>query len=637
MQTNTKRTVKWIAVLLFAATLLLGANMAFRTSAQAASGNVGRTYYADELKNSELAQSFYRVIEEMAQNGDFDGGVKEYDLAGKGTLTQAQIAEYVEGNSPKIPVAFGAARDAFYMDHPDLFYIDVHKLYLSAGTQGGKYAAYIGTGNAENYYLANTVTDAAAVAAAKVKYETAVETAVAAAKAHSNDIVERIKFVNKYIIDKTEYDYGAYENAQRGVEYDGYVDTAYGALVNGKAMCGGYARAFKAILDRLDIPCVLIMGSGDSGKSSGELQKGVEAHMWNAVQIKGLWYAVDVTWNDGAVNPERYMLLGDDEFSRNHFPDGTISSSGFELSYPALRALNYGVDKDENGFAFKDSGKAGRIQFGYFDMPDDRGDTRMVLTLGVSYAEKNAGQLFTEGKYLAFGQTFELNGEVTEQWYSPIVAAQSMGILPTDFTLSDLEEIGIVADEYSIIQLNYQQKQIRVAIFGCAPARIDGVYTSEQITNANMIAVSTVYGNNAYGTYIPAPRVTQRIPDEYGMMKNFDTQDITLVYSENLVDSEGNPVGEDYAVQLAVYGSTSGEMSAYARVENVRWNAKKKTLTFRFTPSKMYQHNCEMYTFVPVNLKGEKSGKTPEPGGYYSYKMKQVICPRVFNDGRLYM
>ena len=45
-----------------------------------------------------------------------------------GVLTEQQVSMYLDGDT-KVPVALGAARDAFYMDNPDLFYIDVYKLY----------------------------------------------------------------------------------------------------------------------------------------------------------------------------------------------------------------------------------------------------------------------------------------------------------------------------------------------------------------------------------------------------------------------------------------------------------------------------------------------------------------------------
>ncbi len=63
--------------------------------------------------------------------------------------------------------------------------------------------------------------------------------------------------------------------------------TAYGALVNGHAVCEGYARAFKLLCRYAGIKCILV--TGDS--------RGV-GHMWNMVELDSQWYHVDVTWDD---------------------------------------------------------------------------------------------------------------------------------------------------------------------------------------------------------------------------------------------------------------------------------------------------------------------------------------------------
>jgi hypothetical protein len=83
-------------------------------------------------------------------------------------------------------------------------------------------------------------------------------------------------------------------------------------------VCEGYAKAFKVLCDRLQIPCVLVDGDA---KSSLNGQPG--GHMWNYVCLSGRWYAVDVTWNDPYVtsSPSKkqsgyenhdWLLLGSD-------------------------------------------------------------------------------------------------------------------------------------------------------------------------------------------------------------------------------------------------------------------------------------------------------------------------------------
>ncbi len=631
---KTKR--KPLVAVLLAAALLLVASLAslvwavgYRSRAVAADGeNVGRTYYYDELKNSELARRFYGVMREMQEQGKLDGGTYEYDLSK--ILTEKEIADYVNG-SAKVPVAFGAARDAFYMDNPDLFYIDVYKLYLSAGMQEGKYVAYVGTGNADNYYADYTVGSAADVATVKASYETEIAKAVEAAKANNADVVTQIKNVNKYIINKTEYDYGAYQSSVNGeVVYNGYVNTAYGALVEGKAMCGGYSGAFKAVMDRLGIPCVLVQGYAYSNNSvvpEGEteaLEAGYVAHMWNAVEVGGHWYAVDVTYNDGANNLDKYTLVGDELFSVNHISDGVISSSGFELKYPTLRALDYGVNTDKSGFKFKDSGKVGNKQFGYIADSSDK--EKYWLTLGVSYDGKNSKQLAEDGKYFAFRM-----GD-SEVWIGFEAYADYMSA-NVDMSVSYI-------GEYTKFDLGWNAPRIQCAVFDVEPdltvsddyggSAVMG-YTPESLTPEHILAVSTVYSNKAYGGYMPAPYVKKLTPDIKGSIQNFEPMQVTVEYSEKLVYADE----DDSTVGVAITGK-SPDLGEYAKATDVVWNAATNTLSFTLAPSKQYKHFDERYDIVPTNLVGEKSKKTPEPANFY-FKKKQVVCPKVYNDGRLYM
>ena len=86
--------------------------------------------------------------------------------------------------------------------------------------------------------------------------------------------------VHDWIIDHAAYD-EAHASPNRS--------HPYGLLVEGQAICMGYANTFQLFMDLLDIPCVTVIGaSGDSR----------EDHAWNLVELDGDWYAVDVTWDD---------------------------------------------------------------------------------------------------------------------------------------------------------------------------------------------------------------------------------------------------------------------------------------------------------------------------------------------------
>ena len=107
---------------------------------------------------------------------------------------------------------------------------------------------------------------------------------------------------------------------------------AYGTLVNGNAVCQGYAETFKIFCDLYKIPCVCITGTANGG-----------AHMWNAVQMDdGLWYLLDITWDD----QEAYGIYTDFFLIGLQTKDKYFTGNPFNVSHvsdgsPYLPSLKY--------------------------------------------------------------------------------------------------------------------------------------------------------------------------------------------------------------------------------------------------------------------------------------------------------
>lgn len=78
--------------------------------------------------------------------------------------------------------------------------------------------------------------------------------------------------------------------------------TAYDALVSGKAMCQGYSQAYILLLRAAGVESLMVY--------SREL-----VHAWNLVKLGGLWYHVDVTWDDPT--PDRPGRAKHDYFLRS--------------------------------------------------------------------------------------------------------------------------------------------------------------------------------------------------------------------------------------------------------------------------------------------------------------------------------
>jgi len=228
--------------------------------------------------------------------------------------------------------AFQLAINALTFDNPDLFYIDITKVNLITETITRPFSVTyrVSIGGNGKSYLSDLFMTAEGVNNAIINTENVRKEIIA--KTGENQI-DNLKIVHDYLIDTIEYDVDAGKN----------IYNIYGALIDRKSVCEGYARAYKSILDELGIESIIVCGTGRN--SAGE----TESHAWNYVKIDGIWYAIDVTWDDpviignGFITDEiryKYFLKGSDEFFTDHFEDGKIVGS-YNFSYPEISKTNY--------------------------------------------------------------------------------------------------------------------------------------------------------------------------------------------------------------------------------------------------------------------------------------------------------
>ena len=90
---------------------------------------------------------------------------------------------------------------------------------------------------------------------------------------------DKIKEAHNYIINNSKYDKDRSDN--NIVKYKS--DTAYGSLLEGYSLCGGYTDAMELFLE-------------DMGIKSYKISS--ENHVWNAVNLNNAWYHLDLTWDD---------------------------------------------------------------------------------------------------------------------------------------------------------------------------------------------------------------------------------------------------------------------------------------------------------------------------------------------------
>lgn len=116
-----------------------------------------------------------------------------------------------------------------------------------------------------------------------------------------------------WLTTKVSYDYSHYE--KRGAPRTAYAP--YGALIDGKAVCLGYAETFRLFMDMAGVECVTVTGAAFRNR---------ENHAWNMVRLNGKWYCVDSTWDQGGAdgNFEEYLALIQD-LARAQGLDGVYS------------------------------------------------------------------------------------------------------------------------------------------------------------------------------------------------------------------------------------------------------------------------------------------------------------------------
>ena len=101
--------------------------------------------------------------------------------------------------------------------------------------------------------------------------------------------------IHDYLALHTRYDYAAVES---GSKDNPNMYNAYGVLVNGLAVCHGYALAYIDLLRKVGVESYFV--------SSSNLN-----HGWNVINSGSGWYYSDVTWDDPRPNIGEYTNDGD--------------------------------------------------------------------------------------------------------------------------------------------------------------------------------------------------------------------------------------------------------------------------------------------------------------------------------------
>ena len=243
-----------------------------------------------------------------------------------------------ENGSDKLQEEYQTAIEAFTYDNPDVFYIDVTKMYINIETIqkifSTKYNVYINSAK-DPTYLLDGFTSKEQIDQCESQV-IAVKNQILNQIAGKNDI-EKMKYIHDYLVDTIEYD-------QTFTEKNIY--NIYGALVSKTCVCEGYAKALQYLLNETELENIIITGTATN--SDGK----TENHAWNYVNINEKWYAIDTTWDDPIIVGGgkltntiryRYFLKGSSTMNKNHFISTKFTSDGQDFEFPELSITDYNI------------------------------------------------------------------------------------------------------------------------------------------------------------------------------------------------------------------------------------------------------------------------------------------------------
>ncbi len=195
----------------------------------------------------------------------------------------------------------GEAMEAVFGDHPEYFWIETGYGYRYTDSGVCVQITLYYNSAAEN------------LESAQAQFDAVVSEIVNAAEMLDSDY-EKEKYVHDAILKIAEYDESVSDSLSQ---------SAYSALVMGRTVCAGYARAFQYIMLKLGITTYYVTGYASSD------------HAWNIVGLSDGYYNVDLTWDDSVADSYTYFNIPDSVFEQTH------TRTGLSTQLPACTGTEY--------------------------------------------------------------------------------------------------------------------------------------------------------------------------------------------------------------------------------------------------------------------------------------------------------
>ena len=224
---------------------------------------------------------------------------------------------------------------AVRFDNPDLFWLDT-KCGFSYDSNGTLVAMKLSF-----FDLANP----SDIALNKTKFYNCADSVLEVAMKFEKDI-DKVKYCHDFLTMYCTYNLN-----------EPYNQSAFSAICKAQTVCAGFSYSFQYLCQRLGIPCTVVLGVGH-----GPGMPAPEKHLWNLVKIDGMYYEMDVTWDNPTPKkaPHRYFYnyfnITSSKINEDHTRDAMSASlpvsSDIKYSYP-----EYFGDKPGSDFTMIKYGK----------------------------------------------------------------------------------------------------------------------------------------------------------------------------------------------------------------------------------------------------------------------------------------
>lgn len=260
-------------------------------------------YEVHEMPVAVYSNSDITYVEDVISAADL---LREQMIQRNGKISIYYHGEYADGMSKDIfetALAYDSDLPGYAGDYLRYHYNRVVRRTYRGSNQDGEYLRF----EYELYYLSSYEQE--------LEVELKVQEILDTLNVYASDRETKIRSVYDYITENVRYDNMIYETFN--------VHSAYGAAVQKKAVCQGYSLLLYRLLQELGIENRMIPGNaGDIG------------HIWNIVEMDGLWYNMDATWDWGKVNGFDWFLKGTETFDESHIRREAFTTEDFNQTYP---------------------------------------------------------------------------------------------------------------------------------------------------------------------------------------------------------------------------------------------------------------------------------------------------------------